>query len=508
VTLPRALVVDDDPHILEVLAMRLESLGLQVSATAASAEVPALLTSRGFDVALFDLRMTPLDGLALLDVAREHHPHLPVLIMTAHATIEGAVEAIRRGAFDYLTKPFVPEELRGKITRALAERRWARDRALLGKLGTSLASGETVEGVLRVVVQTTMDATATYCASVFLRENGTLVLRAVAGTSLVRDAELVAAADTALQRGEPTAVPVAGGRLVLAAPLRVEGRLRGVLTAETAQAVVPTTDDLSLLALFASHAAIALRSSQDLEGARSGALAALGRVASQVAHEINNPLGGLKVYAALVGKRLATHGDRHGVDLAGKIGQAVDRLAALVSDITAYGRPAELRREATDPDELVQECLALVQDKVTERQVRVVCELDGALGLLMLDAREIHKALMNVLVNALEAMDADGTLTVQTLRDPDGGFRIRVADTGCGMDTPTLGRTYDLFFTTKSGGTGLGMAIVRSAVERHGGRVSIETAPGKGTTIEMLFPADDDAASAPDASRGSDGSAS
>jgi signal transduction histidine kinase len=488
--MPSALVVDDDPNILEVLAMRLESLGLQVSAMAASGEVPALLTTQSFDVALFDLRMAPLDGMALLDVAREHHPHLPVLIMTAHATIEGAVEAIRRGAFDYLTKPFVPEELRGKVMRALAERRWARDRALLAKLGTSLASGETVEGVLQVVVRTTLDATETHCASVFLRENAALVLRAQAGTCLVSDGELVIAAETALQRGEPTAVPAGRGRIVLAAPLRVENRLRGVLTAETAQTVVPTSDDLSLLALFASHAAIALRSSQDLEGARSGALAALGRVASQVAHEINNPLGGLKVYAALVGKRLATHGDRHGVDLAGKIGQAVDRLAALVSDITAYGRPAELRLEPTDPDEIVQECLALVQDKVSERQIRVVCELHGSLGLLMLDAREIHKALMNVLVNALEAMEPGGTLTVRTSREPDGGgVRIHVGDTGCGMDTATLGRAYDLFFTTKAGGTGLGMAIVRSAVERHGGRLSIETAAGRGTTIEMILPA-------------------
>ena len=490
-TAPRVLVVDDDRHILEVLAMRLESLGLDVSASAAPAEVPAMLADRAFDLALFDLRMTPLDGMALLDVAHERHPHLPVLIMTAHASIEGAVEAIRRGAFDYLTKPFVPEELRGKVMRALAERRWARDRALLAKLGTSLASGETVEGVLRVVVQTTMDATDTKRAAVFLQDGGTLVLRAEAGTALVSDAELVAAAETAIKRGEPTSVPVGHACVVLAAPLRVQRRIRGVLTAETAQTVVPTTDDLTLLALFASHAAIALGSSQDLEGARSGALAALGRVASQVAHEINNPLGGLKVYAMLVGKRLATHGDRHGVDLAGKIGQAVDRLAALVSDITAYGRPAELRLEPTDPDELVQECLALVQDKVEERNVRVVCALDGGLGLLMLDAREIHKALMNVLVNALEAMEPGGTLTVRTSGEPDGDVRIHVEDTGCGMDSPTLGRAYDLFFTTKQGGTGLGMAIVRSAIERHGGRVAIETTPGRGTTVELVIPRSD-----------------
>jgi signal transduction histidine kinase len=488
VTPPRALVVDDDASILEVLAMRLESLGLDVTTSGSPADVPALLGGTPFDLALFDLRMEPLDGLALLDATRTQHPHLPVLIMTAHGSIDGAVEAIRRGAFDYLTKPFVPEELRSKVSRALAERRWTRDRVLLARLGTSLASGDTVEGVLRVVVRTTVDATATKRAVVFLREDGALALRAAAGTSVVSDAELVAAAEAAMKRAEPSAVPVAPDHLVLAAPLRVEGRVRGVLTAEAVRTVVPTSEDLSLLALFASHAAIALRSSHDLERARSGALAALGRVASQVAHEINNPLGGLKIYANLVGKRLATHDDRQGVDLAGKIGQAVDRLAALVSDITAYGRPPELRPEPTDPEALVQECLALVENRVQERRVRVVRRQEGSPGTLLLDAREIHKAVLNVLVNAIEAMEPDGTLEVCTARRDDGGVVIRVADSGCGMEPTTLGRAYDLFFTTKPGGTGLGMAIVRSAVERHGGRVTIDTAPGKGTTVELSLP--------------------
>ena len=105
----RALVVDDDPQILEVLAMRLESMGLEVATSTQPADVPSLLDT-GFDLALFDLRMTPMDGLALLQIARERQPHLPVLIMTAHGSIDGAVEAIRNGAFDYLTKPFVREE--------------------------------------------------------------------------------------------------------------------------------------------------------------------------------------------------------------------------------------------------------------------------------------------------------------------------------------------------------------------------------------------------------------
>jgi signal transduction histidine kinase len=489
VTRGRVLVVDDDHHILEVLTMRLESMGLAVKATAQPSEVPELLETKGFDLALFDLRMAPLDGLALMQIARERQPHMPVLIMTAHGTIDGAVEAIRNGAFDYLTKPFVREELRGKITRALAERRWTRDRELLAKLGASLASGDTVEGVLQVVVQATLDATETPHAAVFLEDGGSLVLRAQAGTPFLAIDELARVAKTAIARGGATVVEDVSGQPVLAAPLRVDGAPRGVLLAETHGTLLPTPEDLSVITLFASHAAIALKSSHELGRARSGALAALGRVAAQVAHEINNPLGGLKIYAQLIRRRFGGHDDKHGVGLADKVDQAVDRLAALVLDITAYGRPGDLKREPTDPDEIVQECLALAQGKIAEREIQVVSELDGSLGLLSLDARELHKAVMNVVVNAVEAMEPGGTLTVRTRRLDEGGVSISIADTGGGMDEATLGRSFDLFFTTKPGGTGLGMAIVRSVVDRHGGRLDIDTAPGRGTTIEISLPA-------------------
>ena len=484
----RALVVDDDRSILEVLAMRLESMGLSVEASSSPAEVPKILAEQVFDLALFDLRMVPLDGLALLQLARDRQPHLPVLIMTAHGSINGAVDAIRRGAFDYLTKPFVREELQGKVTRALAERRWAHDRELLSRVGTSLASGDTTEGVLQMVVHATLDATDTQWACVYLEEDRSLVLRACAGTAIGSDAELLRAATKAMSTTEASVVKESAEHVVIAAPLLAERTVRGVLVAETMGAFVPTKEDLSVLGLFASHAAIALRTSHELERARSGALAALGRVAAQVAHEINNPLGGLKVYAQLVGRRLASLQDQHGVDLVQKIDGAIDRLAALVSDITAYGRPPELKREPTDPDEIVAECLALVQDRIEERNIRVVYDRADGLGLMSLDAREMRKAVMNSIVNALDAMTDRGTLTVRTLRGADGGLAIAVADTGDGMDEATRARAFDLFFTTKNGGTGLGMGIIRSAIERHGGRITIDSTPGQGTTLTMTVP--------------------
>jgi len=97
------LVVDDDPHILEVLEMRLAAMGLDVTATRDPVDALCILGERGFDVALFDLRMEPLDGIALTRAAHEKQSRLPVLIMTAHGTIDNAVQAIKEGAFARIT---------------------------------------------------------------------------------------------------------------------------------------------------------------------------------------------------------------------------------------------------------------------------------------------------------------------------------------------------------------------------------------------------------------------
>ena len=293
----KMLVVDDDVAILEVLEMRLSSMGFDVTATPEAEVAVGASRETRFDLALLDLRMEPVDGIRLMEALHALQPRLPVLIMTAHGTIEGAVEAVQRGAFDYLTKPFVRDELRAKIGRALAARRWARDRERLLFVGETLASSGVMGRILDAVAQAALETIDAERCVVFQATDGRLVPMASTGSPPASWSALEAAASLAMDKGAPATTTGPEGQALVAVPLVVERGPAGALVIEAPARVEPTDDDLDLLALFSSQAAVAMRNTHELSRLRSGALAALGRMATQVAHELKNPLAGLRLYA-------------------------------------------------------------------------------------------------------------------------------------------------------------------------------------------------------------------
>lgn len=496
---PRVLVVDDDPAILEVLEMRLAAMGFEVSAAPEPQAGLAAVEGGRFDVVLVDLRMEPMDGIAVMEAIHARQPRLPVLIMTAHGTIETAVSAVQRGAFDYLTKPFVRDELRTKLVRALASRRWARDRERLLAVGQTLASSGVTERVLDAVAQAAVETTEAERCVVFQFEQGRLLPMASAGSPPPSWPALEAAARAAMDRGLPTTVPGPGESVIVAAPLVVQRGPAGALVIETAGRVEPSEDDLHLLALFSSQAAVALRNTHELERLRSGALAALGRMATQVAHELRNPLAGLRLYARHLGQRLARAGDGDGAELAEKISSTVDHLASVVAEITAFGRPPELHRAPLALPALLDECLTLAQARRATPGIEVVRAYDPSCPEALLDGRELRKAFLNLILNALEALGPGGRLTVSTtFTAATRAVTVVIEDTGSGMSEETLSRMFDLFFTTKVQGTGLGMAIARSVIDRHGGELAIASTPGQGTRVTVRLPVEVPAAVAID----------
>jgi signal transduction histidine kinase len=487
----RALVVDDDAMMLEVLELRLASLGLDVTATGDPDRAVEAASGTRFDLAFLDLRMEPVDGIALMEALHGRHPHLPVFIMTAHATIDSAVQAIRRGAYDYLTKPFVTDELSSKIARALSGRRWARDRERLHAIGEILASSGSLARVLEAVANAAMETIDAERCVVFQRGEGGPTAVASAGASVLPEEALAEVAALAMDRGRPTTAGTSQGRLLVAAPLVVQRNSAGALVIETPSAVEPSADDLDLLALFSAQAAVAIHTTQEYERLRSGALTALGRMATQVAHELKNPLAGILLYASHLEHRAARGGDAEGAETARKISVAVERLGAVVAEITAFGRPAELHRARTALHPLLDECLAFARARHDSQGVEIVCDYDPTCPDALLDARELRKAFLNLILNGLEALEGRGRLTIRTANVPARrAIAVTIEDTGAGMSEETLARAFDLFFTTKAQGTGLGMAIARSVISRHGGELRLQSALHRGTSATLQLPVD------------------
>ena len=485
----RVLVVDDDATILEVLEMRLTAMGFEVTATTDAMHALDATTEQRFDVALFDLRMDPVDGISLMETVHERQARLPVLIMTAHATIETAVEAVQRGAFDYLTKPFVRDELRAKITRALSSRRWARDRERLLAVGQTLASSGIMGQTLDAVAQAAVETTEAEVSVVFQLEQGRLTPMASAGIVPESWAPLEAAASQAIAKGAPVTAAAADGRMVVAAPLVVQRGPAGALVIETPTNVQPGEDDLELLALFSSQAAVAIRNTHELQRLRTGALAALGRMSMQVAHELRNPLAGLRLYARHLEQRLQKAEDADGETLARKITATIDHLATVVSEITAVGKAPVLHRAPTSLPALLDDCITLARARVSEPSLQVVRRYDAACPDAAVDARQLRKAFLNFIINGLEALAPGGSLTIGlSCARASRTLTVSFQDTGCGMTEDTISRVFDFFFTTKPEGTGLGMAIARAVIESHGGTVALASTPGEGTRVTVTLP--------------------
>jgi two-component system sensor histidine kinase HydH len=221
--------------------------------------------------------------------------------------------------------------------------------------------------------------------------------------------------------------------------------------------------------------------------ARSQRLAAVGRLAAGVAHEIRNPLSSIKGFATHFRQRDPADPEYRAI--ADLMIQEVDRLNRVVTQMIEFARPADLARRPVAVNRLVREALTLVASRADAGGHAVAFTPADPEVRLDLDPDQIRQVLLNLFINAFEAMGGEGQLTVTV--DPEGqpaGALIRVGDTGPGIDATAQQRVFDPYFSTKPSGTGLGLAIVHNIVEAHGGKVTVDSQPGKGTVVTVFLP--------------------
>lgn len=221
-----------------------------------------------------------------------------------------------------------------------------------------------------------------------------------------------------------------------------------------------------------------------LEMARQESLARLGEMGAMLAHEIRNPLGGIKGFAQVIEKRPQ---DERNSGFARRIVAETLRLEALVNDLLAYARSDRPAPVLFRLDELVAHTVALVRDEADEQGVALSVAVPEGVQLRG-DQDRLGQVLLNLVKNAIQAMPEGGTLTVRAASS-GSHVTITVGDTGEGIDPESMERIFEPFFTTRAKGTGLGLALCKKIIEEHDGTIDVKSGVGEGTTVSVTLPA-------------------
>ena len=216
-------------------------------------------------------------------------------------------------------------------------------------------------------------------------------------------------------------------------------------------------------------------------------LAHLGTMVATVSHEIKSPLGIVRSTAEILEKRIkkVAPGSEH---LAKIIIDETSRLNDIVLEFLDFARPQEPKLVAGNLNELVGKGLGFITHKLSEQQIELVTDLAEELPEMLYDREQLYRALLNILVNAIQAMPDGGTLQVRTQKGKRGRVVLAIADNGLGMSEEKIAQIFKPFFTDKHKGTGLGLSITKNIIDAHQGEIHIESTPNAGTTFFISFP--------------------
>lgn len=502
------LVVDDEEAIRRNFKAHLEDLGHHVL-TAADGRLALDMCARATpDVVLTDLRMPGMDGRVLVAALRQQAPETPVVVVSGTGDIREAVGAIREGAWDYVLKPIdYGAELDITINRCVERARLltatSRYQSDLEALVTErTAELRERENRLAIVADNTYDwewwiapdGRFLYCSPSCERITGWTREEFVDNPGLF--IELIHADDRSrvehhLSRQQTADLGHFEFRIV-----HRDGTLRwGDLIC---QPIVG--GDGALLGHRGSIRDHTDRKNMESQLLRMQRQESLGRLASGIAHDLNNVLAPVMMAGDLLQTAPLNENGRECVEM---IRASAARGADMVKQLLLYGRGADGRRSSVEPARVVREVVRMVKETFP-KDIEVRLALSEAPWLIEADRTQIHQVVLNLCVNARDAMAGGGVLTLATecvevdaaasaqypQAKPGRYVVLTVSDTGTGIPHEIVDKIFDPFFTTKpqGHGTGLGLSTVQGIVASHGGFVDVQTEPGRGSTFLVYLP--------------------
>jgi signal transduction histidine kinase len=521
----KILIIDDDPRMRELLFECLAPLGCEVTQANSGQQALELTKAQPFDVVLLDLMLPDVEGMKVFRDIRQQRPETEVIVLTGYGSLESAIEALRIGAYDYVTKPFDASVIQSTARRAAEKHRFRLRLTALNRATQAMIATLDPEQVLRLAMseaRTVLDAEAT---AIFLLDPASAELRlaASAGASSALPIGSRAPADAGIvgwvvQNAQPAAVgdvrsdPRCAGdqvcalagpdtRSLLAVPLTYRATTIGAIAAVNKIGGDFDAHDRELLSTLAGSTAIAIENARLYQAERelrrlveqsqmqlvqTEKLAATGRLAASLAHEINNPLQAIhNSLQLMLSFQLEAQEQQEYLQIAD---EEIERLMNLVASILEFARPPQREMRATNLNDVVERVLALAGKYLQHRRVAVKRTLSTELPPIVVAPDELEQVFINLVLNAVDAMPEGGTLHVASWQGEDGRLAVAFSDTGHGIAPEDLKRVFEPFFSTREDGTGLGLTVSHNVVERHGGEIAVESAVGRGATFTVWLP--------------------
>lgn len=487
----RILVAEQDADFLSKIETSLrESAGFyQVERALSGEECLRKLQSEKFDILLLDHSLPDGEGLTWLKRYNQMGIGIPTIFVTARGEPQLAIEAMKEGIFDYINRsaecakafPFVVNRaVEGHsmmIEKVRLQKELIETKNFLGsiveKAGDAISAVDLQgsilywnEGAERIYGFPKEEAIGKRLSDLLYPRDGKKRLEeerlAEDIMARVRRGEVVSNVEVKRQTKEGREIVTS----MTVSPLRdADGRIIGTSR---------ICKDITHLKKAEERLILAER------------LTSLGELTAGVAHELRNPLAGIKINTQM----LARKENLSDVEkkLLASTQEGVEKIQKIVDDMLNFAKPKAAHFKEEDVNDVVEKSLSILKAKFKKGNIVSVFERGAGLPRIRIDAHQIQQVLINLMLNAVQAMGKGGGLTVRTFPVDREGAGIEVRDTGTGIPDAHMKKIFDPFFTTKSEGTGLGLSISLKMLESHGAIIDVVSEPGKGSTFTIHFP--------------------
>ena len=475
----RILVVDDEERIRDACSMVLEDEGYVV-AVADNGELGLkMIEERHYDVILLDLMMPVISGLDVLPKITELHPDTAVIVITGYATVEHSIEAMKKGAFDFIPKPFTPDQLRAVVSKSIKYTRALQDisdsRSRLRGMVNRLTDGVlTTDSNKNVVL-----ANPSFLEMVGFAEKN---VKGKAVSEIVNNESILAIIDEALSIPAGTTAAESSMEITLHTGGGSEDR---IVNAHCSPFCSRTGQILGATTVLHDITAV-----KEMDRMKSDFV-------SMVSHEIRSPMNSLLAQIKIILDGLAGEVTPKQRQILERASGKVNNLVNLVSELLDLAKieAGGVGREMTDLNiaNLIEEQIEFHGAAAEQKKIVTHCNIPTDLPIIKADKQGMEEVLTNLITNAIKYSPEGSSITVSVEQEKDS-IAIKVGDTGYGIPEEDLAEVFTRFYRVKDKntreihGTGLGLAIVKSIIDAHHGSIRVESALEQGTTFTVMLP--------------------